>query len=126
MANMGNNMSELTNQTLKGYQIHEHLGAGGFGAVYKAYQPIINRTVAIKVILAQFANQPEFIRRFETEAQLIARLEHSNIVPLYDYWRDPNGAYLVLRWLRGGNLTSALLDHPYNPQDAANLLQTRK
>lgn len=115
-------MPELTNQTLKGYQIHEQIGAGGFGAVYKAYQPIIEREVAIKVILAEYANQPEFIRRFEAEAQLIARLEHSNIVPLYDYWRDPQGAYLVLRWLRGGSLTSALEENPYNPTEAAKLL----
>ena len=115
-------MPELSNQTLKGYQIHEQIGAGGFGAVYKAYQPIIEREVAIKVILAEFANQPEFIRRFEAEAQLIARLEHSNIVPLYDYWRDPEGAYLVLRWLRGGSLTSVLEVNPYSPNDAAQLL----
>ncbi len=115
-------MPALSNQTLKGYQIHEQIGAGGFGAVYKAYQPIIEREVAIKVILAEFANQPEFIRRFEAEAQLIARLEHSNIVPLYDYWRDPDGAYLVLRWLRGGSLTSALEANPYSPNEAARLL----
>jgi serine/threonine-protein kinase len=46
---------------------------------------IKGREVAIKVILPDFANQPEFVRRFETEAQLIARLEHMNITPLYDY-----------------------------------------
>jgi serine/threonine protein kinase len=42
------------------------------------------------------------------EAQLVARLEHLHIVPLYDYWRDPSGAYLVMRWLRGGNLKETL------------------
>jgi serine/threonine protein kinase len=49
-----------------------------------------------------YANNPEFVRRFEIEAQLIARLDHIHIVPLYDYWREPNNAYLVMRWLRGG------------------------
>ena len=48
--------------------------------------------VAVKVIRPDLANEPEFIRRFEVEAQLVARLEHPHIVPLYDYWRDPDGA----------------------------------
>jgi WD40 repeat protein/energy-coupling factor transporter ATP-binding protein EcfA2 len=97
-------MLDLSGQTLKAYQIVEQLGAGGFGAVYRAIQPVIGREVAIKVILPEFANRPDFIRRFETEAQLVARLEHPHIVPLYDYWREPNSAYLVMRLLRSGSL----------------------
>ncbi len=53
------------------------------------------------------ANLPTFVRRFEVEAQLVARLEHPHIVPLYDYWRDPSGAYLVMRYVQGGNLHTA-------------------
>ncbi|MEJ2266954.1 MAG: BTAD domain-containing putative transcriptional regulator, partial [Anaerolineales bacterium] len=89
---------------LRGYRLYEQIGSGSFGAVYRAFQPEVGREVAIKVILPQYANQPDFIRRFETEAQIIARLEHPHIVPLYDYWREPDGAYLVMRWLRGGSL----------------------
>jgi len=70
-----------------------------------------------KVILPQFANQPDFIRNFETEAQLIAQLEHIHIVPLYDYWRDPSGAFLVMRMLRGGSLESVLKDCQPQPLD---------
>lgn len=99
-------MDNLTNQVIRGYELRENIGAGGFGAVYRAYQPVVGREVAIKVILPQYANQPEFIRRFETEAQVVARLEHPHIVPLFDYWRDPTGAYLVLRLLKGGSLQS--------------------
>jgi WD40 repeat protein/serine/threonine protein kinase len=91
-------------QFLRGYELRERVGAGAFGAVYRAFQPTISREVAIKVILPTYANQPEFTRRFEAEAQLVARLEHPHIVPLYDYWRDPDGAYLVMRFLRGGSL----------------------
>ncbi len=94
-------MAQKVNQMIKGYELKERVGAGGFGAVYRAVQPSIDREVAIKVILPHYANQPDFIRRFEIEAQTIARLEHPHIVPLYDYWRDPEGAYLVMRWLRG-------------------------
>ncbi len=106
-------------KTIKGYELHERIGTGGFGVVHRAYQATVGREVAIKIILPHFANHPDFIRRFEGEAQLIARLEHPFIVPLYDYWRDPEGAYLVMRWLRGGNLRDALANGPYELEAAA-------
>jgi len=98
----------LTGQILKGYEILEQVGAGGFGAVYRAHQTLLKREVAVKVILPTHANKPYFIRRFEIEAELVARLEHPHIIPLYDYWRDPEGAFLVMRWLGGGSLRQLL------------------
>lgn len=115
-------MENLTGHTLKGYELLERIGSGGFGAVYRAYQSTVGREVAVKVILPHFANRPDFIRRFEAEAQLVARLEHLHIVPLYDYWRDPDGAYLVMRWLRGGSLKDALGDGNFDLEPAAQLL----
>ncbi|MDZ4763724.1 MAG: protein kinase [Chloroflexota bacterium] len=97
-------MSSLAGSIIKSYELRELVGAGGFGAVYRAHQPVIEREVAVKVIWPVFANQPNFIRRFETEAQVVAGLEHPHIVPLYDFWREPEGAYLVMRYLRGGHL----------------------
>src|SRR5690606_1633590 len=109
-------------RTLKAYELQEQIGTGGFGAVYRAYQPAVGREVAVKIILPDFANHPEFIRRFEAEAHLIARLEHLHIVPLYDYWRDPSGAYLVMRYLRGGSLQDALQSGPCSLEAAALML----
>lgn len=86
-------------QAIRSYLVRERIGAGGFGEVYRAFQPVVNREVAIKIIKPELANQSDFIRRFETEAQLVAQLEHPHIVPLYDYWREPGGAYLVMRYL---------------------------
>src|SRR5215470_6149151 len=106
-------MDTLNGGNIKGYELRERIGDGGFGAVYRAYQTTVGREVAIKVILPGLANQPEFIRRFEGEAQLVARLEHPHITPLYDYWRDTAGAYLVMRWLRGGSLRDALQKGPF-------------
>src|SRR5690606_39060770 len=108
---------------IKGYELRECLGKGGFGEVYKAWQPSVGREVAIKIILPNLANQPDFIRRFESEAQLVARLEHPYITPLHDYWRDPNGAYLVMRWLRGGSLRDAMKNGPFELPAAALLLE---
>ena len=107
---------------IRGYQIREQIGEGSFGAVYRAHQPQVGREVAIKVILPQYANQPDFIRRFEAESQLVARLEHPHIVPLYDYWREPDGAYLVMRWLRGGSLSTALRRGPWKAEAATRLV----
>ncbi|HNB50748.1 MAG TPA: protein kinase, partial [Anaerolineales bacterium] len=102
-------------QGIRGYELQEEIGSGAYGTIHRAVQPAIGREVAVKIIRSRFANDPAFIRRFETEAQTIARLEHPHIVPLYDYWREANGAYLVMRLLRGGNLLDALRDGPWQP-----------
>jgi WD40 repeat protein/serine/threonine protein kinase/DNA-binding XRE family transcriptional regulator len=103
-------LEDLSGRAIRGFNLGERLGAGGYGVVYRAVQPLVEREVAIKIILPQYANHPDFIRRFEAEAQLVARLEHPHIVPLYDYWREPGVAYLVMRLLRGGSL-AGLLNH---------------
>ena len=99
----------LNGQTVRTYELRKVIGVGGFGVVYQAYQQVVERDVAIKVILPEFANQPDFIRHFESEAQIVAHLEHPHIVPLYDFWREPDSAFLVMRWLRGGSLRDKLL-----------------
>jgi WD40 repeat protein/serine/threonine protein kinase len=99
---------ELKGRRLRGYELIERVGEGVFGTVYRATQPTVHRDVAVKAIRQGLANQPEFIRRFEPEAQLVARLEHPFIVPLYDYWRGPDGAYLAVRYMRGGSLKDRL------------------
>jgi WD40 repeat protein/serine/threonine protein kinase/DNA-binding XRE family transcriptional regulator len=105
-------LTDLSGRAVKGFQLGEKIGSGGYGVVYRAVQPSIARDVAVKIILPRYANNPNFIRRFEAEAQLIARLEHPHIVPLYDYWREPNAAYLIMRLLRGGSLADQLKDGP--------------
>jgi DNA-binding SARP family transcriptional activator/ABC-type glycerol-3-phosphate transport system substrate-binding protein len=99
---------------LRGYRLLEPIGEGAFGTVHRAFQPELGREVAIKVVSPRLANDPDYIRRFDAEAQLVARLEHPSIVPLYDYWREPDAAYLVMRYLRGGNLREALGDGPFD------------
>ncbi|HLY29117.1 MAG TPA: protein kinase, partial [Aggregatilineales bacterium] len=117
-----NNYGDYSNRTIKGYELREQVGSGGFGAVYRAFQPAVGREVAVKVIRPERASQLEFIRRFEVEAQLIARLEHPHIVPLYDYWRDPDGAFLVMRWLPD-SLRASLRNSPWSVEATARLLE---
>jgi len=115
-------VKNLAGQTIKGYELEEMVGQGGFGAVYKAVQPAIKRDVAIKVILPEFVNDPDFVRRFEAEAQLIAHLESLHIVPLFDFWRDQSGAFLVMRWLRGGTLQDVLEQGHWPLNDVARIV----
>lgn len=90
--------------SIRDYKIEKLIGRGGFAHVYLARQQLIDRKVALKVILPEFANNPEFITRFNAEAQFIARIEHPHIVPLYEYWLQPEGAFLAMRWMDGGTL----------------------
>ena len=114
---------DLSGRAIRGYQLHNRLGVGSHGAVYRALQPNIEREVAVKIILPNIANDPEFIRRFETEAQLVARLEHPHIVPLYDYWREPNAAYLIMRYLRVGSLEERIKAGPLTDEMTLALLE---
>ena len=93
---------------VRGLELGELIAEGAFGSVYRATQPSVGREVAVKVVRPELADDPEFIRRFEAEAQIVARLEHPHIVPLYDFWREPGGAYLVMRYLRGGTAEQVL------------------
>lgn len=110
-------------RTLRGYELGERIGEGAFAQVWAATQASVDRKVAIKQIRASLANEPEFIRQFETEAQLVARLEHPHVVPLYDYWREPGSAYLVMRYVDGGSLANALLDGPVDLDRVVALAQ---
>ena len=108
---------------LRGYVIHDAIGEGGFGRVYVATQPGTNRRVAIKVIRAELADSQEFVRRFEVEAQLVARIEHPHIVPLYDYWREPGGAYLVFRLLKRSASASLVTGGPWTLSHVSQLVE---
>jgi DNA-binding SARP family transcriptional activator/WD40 repeat protein len=114
--------SGLEAATVRGYELRDLIGEGDFGSVYRAYQTAVGREVAIKAIHPEYANVASFIARFEAEAQFVAQLEHPHIVPLYDYWRDPDGAYLVMPYLRGGSLADALRAGPWNSGPALHLL----
>lgn len=98
----------LIGKQLGAYLIQSRLGEGGMALVYKAYHARLRREVAIKVILPQIADQAGFRERFEREAQLIASLEHRNIVAVYDFGDLDNFTYLVMQYVGGGTLRDTL------------------
>ncbi|MCZ2123294.1 MAG: serine/threonine protein kinase [Anaerolineales bacterium] len=91
-------------QMLGTYRIIEQIGEGGMASVYKAYQVSMDRNVAIKVLPGQLAESPEFVKRFQQEARIIARLEHPYILPVFDYGEENGIAYFVMRYLEAGTL----------------------
>src|SRR5712692_9730135 len=106
----------LVGQQLGAYLIQSKLGEGGMARVYKAYHARLRRDVAIKVILSQIADQEGFRARFEREAQLIASLEHHNIVAVYDFGEVGNLTYLVMQFVGGGTLRDQLRsERPLEP-----------
>ncbi|MEZ4590298.1 MAG: protein kinase [Chloroflexota bacterium] len=94
--------------TVGSYQIEEKLGQGGMATVYKAYHERLDRHVAIKVLHAVFKDDDSFLRRFTREAQVVARLEHPNIVPVYDFAEHEGYPYLVMRFVQGETLKEKL------------------
>ncbi|HEX9259896.1 MAG TPA: BTAD domain-containing putative transcriptional regulator [Acidimicrobiales bacterium] len=105
-----------------GYELGDLIGEGAFGAVYRAVQPSLDREVAVKAIRAELADDPRFVQRFETEAQLVARLEHPHVVPLYDFWRQPGAAFLVFRLLRGGSLAERIGHGPLGLAEVSRMV----
>jgi Tol biopolymer transport system component len=97
---------------LGSYEILQTIGAGGMGEVYKATDTRLGRPVAIKVLLAQFANQGEFKDRFEREAQTIAGLTHPHVCTLYDVGHHDDMDYLVMEFLEGETLAARLARGP--------------
>lgn len=101
-------MAFYEGQIVGPYQVVGPLGTGGMASVYKAYHAKLDRYVAIKVLHAAFSTETDFIARFEREAQIVAKLEHPHIVPVFDYAEQENQPYLVMKYVEGETLKKVL------------------
>ncbi len=98
-------------QTIGGrYKVDSFIDHGGMSAVYKASDPNLQRTVAIKIIHAHLSSDPSFVKRFEQEAAAVARLRHPNIIQVYDFNHDQDVYYMVLEYVPGQTLKDRLSD----------------
>lgn len=91
------------------YQIKQELGAGGMSTVYRATDLNLRRTVAVKLIHTHLSRDPQFVRRFESEATVVARLKHPNIVQVYDFDNDGGTYYIVFEYVAGESLQDRLV-----------------
>jgi WD40 repeat protein/DNA-binding SARP family transcriptional activator len=93
---------------LRGYRMLEEIGRGPLGTVHRGFEAHSEHDVAIKVLPAEIANEADFIRSFNAHARRVAKLENPHVLPLVDWWREPDAAYFVSRLMRGGSLAEQL------------------
>ena len=109
---------------IPGYEVLGLLGRGGMGKVYKARQLGLNRLVALKMILSGVHAHPVELARFRTEAEAGARLQHPNIVQIYEVDEYDGVPFLALEYVAGASLEQRLHDQPLPPRQAAELVAT--
>ncbi|NJN53935.1 MAG: serine/threonine protein kinase [Anaerolineae bacterium] len=96
-------------RTLNGrYTIEARLGHGGMSTVYKAQDPNLQRTVAVKIIHPHLSEDPEFVKRFEQEAAAVAKLRHPNIMQVHDFNHDSGTYYIIFEYIAGQPLNDKL------------------
>lgn len=104
-------MEDLSGRELGPYRIVTTLGSGGMATVFKAFQPSMDRYVALKILPRYYADDPEFSGRFVQEARLIASLQHPHILPVHDFGEADGYTYLVMPLIEGGTLARYLRAH---------------
>ena len=105
------------------YEVKSELGRGGMATVYRAYDPRFEREVAVKVLPSELLHSdPQFRLRFEREAKIIAQLEHSAIVPVYDVGEADGQPYFVMRYMNGGSLSDLIKAGGLTMEDASRIL----
>jgi serine/threonine protein kinase len=109
---------------LPGYEVLGVLGSGGMGVVYKARDVRLKRLVALKMILTGPHARPEERDRFRREAEAVARLQHANVVQIYEVGEHDGRPYLALEYVGGGSLAERLGGKPQPVEDAARLVRT--
>src|SRR5438445_12076329 len=103
-----NDLGVLVGKSLGQFRIVERIGAGGMATVFKAYQPNLDRYVAIKVLPAYHARDPIFVKRFAQEARSVAKLVHPNILQIHDFGEEEGITYIVMEYVDGGTLKDRL------------------
>src|SRR5215207_6158007 len=110
-------------QEIGGHRIEAVAGRGGMGVVYRATHLALNRTVALKLISPDLAEDPEFRARFKRESELAASLDHPNVVPIYHAGEDDGKLYVTMRFVEGTDLRELIaLQQRLDPQVAARIV----
>ena len=104
------------------YEIHRRLARGGMAQVYLARDRTLDRPVAVKELVPEFASDPSFVERFRREAQAAANLSHPNIVGVYDWGAQDGTYFIVMEYIDGPSLSRVLRsDGPFHPRRAAEI-----
>lgn len=118
----GNEIGSTDSLTIGGYKVLKELGRGGMGVVYKAHHPKLNRVVALKMILSGATAGSQDLSRFLVEAEAIARLQHPNIIQLFEFGEYQGQPFFTLEFVPGGSLADSIKDQPLSPLLAAQVV----
>src|SRR3989441_1656548 len=117
-----NDINSLVGKSLGQFRIVERIGAGGMATVFKAYQPTLDRYVAVKVLPAYHARDPIFVKRFTQEARSVAKLAHPNIVQIHDFGEQDNITFIVMEYVESGTLKDRLKERPLTVPEAVDFV----
>jgi eukaryotic-like serine/threonine-protein kinase len=115
-------LNSLVGKSLGQFRIVERIGSGGMATVFKAYQPTLDRYVAVKVLPAYHARDPIFVKRFKQEARSVAKLAHPNIVQIHDFGEQDNITYIVMEYVEGGTLKDRLKQRALTVPEAVDFV----
>lgn len=116
-------MPFVVGENIGPYRLIEQLGQGGMATVYKAYHAALDRYVAIKVMHPAFLDDNTFLARFQREARMVARLEHPNIVPIYDFSEHEGRPYLVMKFIEGETLKARMERGVLSPTEMVRVVE---
>jgi len=111
-------MTDWVGKTLGAYEIKQQIGRGGIATVFEAYHAPTERSVAVKVLLPDMAQDADFRTRFDREAKTVAGLQHIHILPVFDYGQEGDTAYLVMPYIKNGTLSDAMRNKVFTPTEA--------
>ena len=115
--------SEEVQASFPELEIEGMIGRGGMGAVYKATQRSLDRAVAIKILPREFGADPEFRKSFETEAKAMARLNHPNLIGVYDFGDVDGMPYIVMEFVNGKSLYHSAWNKAIDPEQAVSIVK---
>ncbi len=104
------------------YEVHRLIACGGMGAVYHATQRSLDRDVAIKILPREFTQDAEFVAGFEAEAKAMAKLNHPNLIGVYDFGDTSDMLYIVMEYVAGTSLYAAAHGHPVEQAEAIRIV----
>ncbi len=116
-------MSFSIGQQVGPYRIELRIGQGGMATVYKAYHASLDRYVAIKVMHIALSEDPSFLERFRREAQIVGRLSHPHIIPIYDFSTFENQPYLVMKYVEGETLKQRMRREPLTLEEVTKVIE---